>query len=231
MKITVMHGSPRKGNTYKATQMFMDELIKCGEIEFTEFSPLQALPEFCVGCQLCLGNSHEKCPHWQYVSPILDAILEADAIIVTSPHYGASSMPASLKNLFDHLDFLVLAVAPRTEMFSKKAFVLTTGSGSKSAINPIVKCLKNWGVNRVYARGLRMLTNEWDKMPTAKQRKFEAVLHRDARNFYRAKRGKPYLGTIFMYHMSKFVLRRYMGKGAYPYEYWLERGWFKTRPF
>jgi len=116
-------------------------------------------------------------------------------------------------------------------MFSKKAFVITTGSGSASAIGPIVKCLKNWDINRVYSLGLRMFTDKWDKMPEAKQRKFERALRKNARRFYHVKRRGPYLGTIFMYHMAKFVLQRYVGKGAYPYEYWLERGWFGKRPF
>jgi multimeric flavodoxin WrbA len=231
MKIVAIYGSPRKGNTYKAAQVFMDELAKCGEIDLVEFFSLHALPEFCVGCQLCLGNSHEKCPHTQYVSPVLSAMLEADAIMITSPHYGASTMPASLKNIFDHLDFLVLTVAPQEEMFRKKAFVLTTGSGSKSAVRPIVKCLRNWGINRVYARGFRMFTDSWEKMSKTKQCKFETALRRDARRFYSAKLGKPYVGTVFMYHMSKFILRRYIGKGTYPYEHWLAHGWFKTRPF
>jgi len=231
MKICVIHGSPRKGNTYKATQLFIDELTKCGQIDLTEFFFPGALPAFCTGCQLCLGNPREKCPHAHDVTPVLDAILAADALVITSPHHGASAMPASLKNLLDHLDFLTLTVAPREEMFSKKAFVITTGSGSASAIGPIVKCLKNWGVNRVHSRGLRMFTDKWDKMPEKKQRKFENVLRKNARRFYHAKRRRPYWGTIFMYHMAKFVLRRYVGKDAYPYEYWLERGWFGKRPF
>lgn len=231
MKICVIHGSPRKGNTYKAAQIFIDELNKCGEIALTEFFFPQSLPEFCVGCQLCLGNPREKCPHSQYVTPVLDAMLEAGALLVTSPHHGAGAMPAGLKNLFDHLDFLTLTVAPRKEMFDKKAFVITTGSGSVSAINPIVKCLKGWGVNRIYSLGLRMFTDKWDKMPDTKQERFESALRRKARRFFWAKRRKPYLGTVFMYHMSKFILRKYIGKGAYPYEYWLERDWFGKRPF
>jgi multimeric flavodoxin WrbA len=209
----------------------MDELARCGEIDFTEIFPLQALPEFCVGCQLCLGNPHEKCPHSQFVSPILAAMLEADALIVTSPHYGAATMPASLKNLFDHLDFLTMTIAPRAELFDKKAFVITTGSGSKSVVRTIVKCLKNWGINRVGARGFRFFTDKWDKLAEGKKQKFEIALRRDARRFYRRKRSKPYLGTVLMYHVSKFVLQRFVGEGAYPYEYWLEHGWFKNQPF
>lgn len=231
MKICVINGSPRMGNTYRATQIFVDELVKCGGVEITEFFFPKALPEFCTGCQLCLGNPREKCPHTQYVTPILDAIIEADALIIGSPHHGASTMPAGLKNLFDHLDFLTLTVAPREEIFGKKAFIITTGTGSTSAINPIAKCLKFWGINRVFSLGLRMFTDKWDKMPVLKQRRFENALRRKAKRFYRVKRHWPYPGTIFMYHMAKMVLRKYVGKGAYPYEYWLERGWFGNRPF
>ena len=231
MKITVLHGSPRKGNTYKAVQIFKEELLRCGKADFTEFFFPQALPVFCTGCQLCLGNPCEKCPHTQYVAPILDAVLTADALIIASPHYGASTMPASLKTLFDHLDFLTLAVAPRKEIFDKKAFIITTGSGSASVIGPISKALKNWGINRVHAAGLRMLTDKWDKLPAPKQRKFNNMLRRSARIFFHAKHRRPYASTIFMYHFSKFILRNYAGKGTYPYEYWLHNGWFAKRPF
>lgn len=231
MKVAVINGSPRKGNTYRATQIFKDALAKQGAVEFTEFFFSQALPEFCLGCQLCLGNPCEKCPHSAYVAPILNALLEADAIIVTSPHFSGSSVPGSLKNLFDHLDFLTLTVAPRDEMFVKKAFIITTGSGSTSAAKIIRTCLKGWGINRVYSIGLRLLTDRWDKMPKAKQAKFDNALLRAARKFYIAPQRYPYLSTIFMYHLNKFILKKYVGEGNYPYEYWREHGYFEKRPF
>ncbi|MHB8065945.1 MAG: NAD(P)H-dependent oxidoreductase [Ruminiclostridium sp.] len=31
MKFCIIHGSPRKGNTYKATQMFIEQIKKNGE--------------------------------------------------------------------------------------------------------------------------------------------------------------------------------------------------------
>lgn len=231
MKIAVINGSPRKGNTYRATQIFKNELSKQGEIEFNEFFFPNALPEFCLGCQLCLGNPCDKCPHSAYVSPILNALLEADAIIVTSPHFAGSTMPGSLKSLFDHLDFLTMTVAPRKEMFSKKAFIITTGSGAKSSAKIIRTCLKGWGVNRVYSIGFRLMTDKWDKMPEAKQIKFEKALRRSAKEFYYAPRQRPYLSTVFLYHMNKFILRKYIGEGNYPFEYWRQNGFFAKRPF
>jgi len=231
MKITILHGSPRKGNTYYTAKIFMDELSKTGNVHFTEFFMPTDLPEFCTGCTLCLGGALEKCPNAQYVSPLLEAILTADALIFTTPHYGACSMPASMKNLFGHLDFLVFPVSPRAEIFDKKAFILSTGSGSTAAIKPIKKVLRHWGMNRVYAHGIRMYTNLWKKMPERKQKKVEKTLRRAAQKFYKTQKKRPYLSTVLFYHISKFILKKYVGPGNYPYEYWQEKGYFKKRPF
>lgn len=231
MTIAIFHGSPRKGNTYKATRIFLDEMSTCGDVQYIEFFLPEAIPQFCTGCQLCFGNPHEKCPHAQYVTPILDAIIQADALVFTTPHHGACSMSAGMKTLLDHLDFLTLTVAPRTELFSKKAFIITTATGSAAAIKPIKKYLKNWGINRVYSLGFRMLINKWDNMPEAKQKKYDRKLRRAAREFYSASKKPPYVSTIFMYHMSKFIIKKYIGEGAYPYEYWKKKGYFSKRPF
>ena len=231
MKIAVFHGSPRKGNTYKATKLFMDELQKQSEIHFIEFFFPEALPVFCTGCQLCLGNPHESCPHAQYVSPIFDTILQVDALLFATPHYGACSMSSGMKNLLDHLDFLTMTVAPRRELFDKKAFVITTGSGSVAAIKPIKKYLKNWGINRVLSVGFRLFTDKWEKMPAAKQAKFEKKIQRLARKFSVLKKRPPSVSTLFMYYMSKYVIKKYIGADAYPYKYWQENGYFTRRPF
>jgi len=231
MNIAVFHGSPRKGNTYRATKVFMDELLQCGEIQYTEFFLPEALPKFCTGCQLCLANPSEVCPHSLFVSPILNAIICADALIFTTPHFGACSMSAGMKTLLDHLDFLTMNIAPRDELFSKKAFIITTGAGAATAAKPIKSYLRNWGVNRVHSLGFRMFTDKWDKMSNAKQHKIEAQLQRAARRFYNTPKKHPYISTIFTYHMAKFVLKKYIGKDAYLYDYWQKSGYFKKRPF
>jgi NAD(P)H-dependent FMN reductase len=209
----------------------MGELSKCGDVSFIEFFMPKDLPAFCTGCTLCLGGLREKCPNAQYVSPIVNAIVGADALIFATPHYGACSMPGSMKNLLDHIDFLVLNVLPAEEMFDKKAFIITTGSGSAAAIKPIKHFLKHCGVNRVYSLGLRMFTIKWDKMPEAKQARYENSLRRSAQKFYKTRKRRPYISTIFFYHMSKFILKKYVGEGNYPFENWKEKGYFKKRPF
>jgi len=231
MKVAVVYGNARKGNTYKAAQIFKDELSKHTEVDYVDFTMPTDLPELYTGCQLCLGNEYGKCPHSKNVMPIIDAILGADALIVATPHCGASTMPASMKNFLDHLDFLAMTVAPRIEIFKKKAFIITTGTGSTGAIGTIAKGLRHWGFNRVYGLGLRMFTDKWNKMPEKKQRKCEYRLSKAAGRFYQSKQRKPYLKTVLLYHMNKFIIKRYVGEGAYPYEHWRKNGWFEKRPF
>ena len=209
----------------------MDELSKCGDVHFTEFFLPKDLPAFCIGCTLCFAGLREKCPNVQYVSPIVDVIMDADALIFATPHYGVCSMPASMKTLFDHLDFLVLKVSPREEIFKKKAFIITTGAGSAAAIKPIKKGLKHWGINRVYSHATRLLANKWNTMPKARQIRNEKSLRRSARKFYVARKGRPYLSVILWYHISKLIVKRFIGPGNYPYEYWKEKGFFDKRPF
>ena len=231
MKLVVFHGSPRRGNTYHATKIFMDALSECGDIGYTEFFLPKDLPAFCIGCTLCFNGSQEKCPNVQYLVPILDAIISADALVFATPHYGACSMSGAMKNLFDHIDSLVLNVAPREEMFDKKAFIITTGAGSTAAIKPMKSFLKHCGVNRVYARGFRLFTDKWSNMPQAKQARCETSLCRSAQKFYTAKRGRPYLSTILFYHIIKSIVMKKIGADNYPYENWKEKGYFKKRPF
>lgn len=209
----------------------MNELSKLGDVQYTEFFLPESMPKFCIGCQLCMGGPQEKCPHSQYVAPILDALISSDALIFTTPHYAACSMSSCMKNLLDHLDFLTLNVAPRKELFDKKAFILTTGAGSTAAIKPIKKFLKNWGTNRVYSLGFRMFTDKWDKLSKSKQMKSEKAICHAARKFYYSKKRLPYISTVFMYYMSKFIIRKYVGEDAYPYKYWAANGFFDKRPF
>lgn len=231
MNITIFRGSPRKGNTYEATKIFCDALSMCGDVHLTEFFLPAAMPEFCTGCQLCFSHPNGKCPHSEYVTPVLDAIIASDALIFTTPHHGAASMSSGMKNLLDHLDFLTFVVAPRLELFSKKALIITTGSGSTSAIKPIEKYLKNWGVNRVYTLGFRMFTDKWNKLTAAKQSRFEKKMQRTANKFYQSQKGVPYISTVFMFYISKMIIRKYIGKDTYPYNHWKENGYFTKRPF
>jgi len=231
MKVVVFNGSPRKGNTYVVTKIFLDELASCGQLELREFYFPKDMPEFCVGCQQCLGGPRERCPHTAFVDPIYEAIMDADALVFATPHFGASCMPGSMKTLFDHLSFLEMTVAPRKTIFQKKAFILTTGSGSKQNIRIIKGCVMNWGINRIDSLGIRMFTDKWTSVPQKRRMKLEKSIRRKAHKFYYLKKRIAYPKTILMFFINKFIIKKFIGEGNYPYEYWKENEFFKTTPF
>lgn len=235
MKITVIHGSPRKGNTYRATQIFLEALSKRGNVEVTEFFLPKDLPEFCRGCCACVTRGEEHCPHRQYSKPILDSMILADALVLTTPVYVMSAS-GGMKNFLDHYPFLFINHRPRPEFFHKKAFLLSTaaGAGMRSSMKPIATCLKYWGINHIYQKGFRMFALSWDAMPAEKQKKYEHELDRCAKKFWRAiSKGDstPYLFSRFFFSLS----RRMNKSGKNPsidQQYWQAHGWLSGKtPF
>lgn len=63
MKILVVMGSPRKGNTYRAAERIRELMEVHGPVEFeylwlrdTNLSP-------CRGCAVCVAKGEENCPN------------------------------------------------------------------------------------------------------------------------------------------------------------------------
>jgi len=234
MKIAVINGSPRKENTYAATELFKNEMVLCGNVEFTEIFLPHDLPEFCKGCMQCLEKSEQSCPDSQYTLPILNMLLTADAIIFTTPVYVLQATGA-VKAFLDHFAFIFIVHRARLEMFGKKAFVISTtaGAGTKEAMKTIITNLKFWGVNRIYSAGFAMRAINWETVNRGRRAKFENKLKKSARRFYKeVASGKKRSAYLFMRLM--FLFRRGMLKNEVDTadkKYWEEQGWLKKSPF
>jgi len=236
MKITIINGSPRKGNTYAATQIFKNEMAMCGEVEFTEFFLPQDMPKFCVGCMSCFDKGEHICPHSEYTLPILESMLGADAIIFTTPVYVVQTTGA-VKAFLDHYGFIFIGHRPRFEMFNKKAFVLSTtaAAGTGAAIKTIVTSLKFWGVNRIYSSGFTMRAVDWNTIKPNRKAKFENRLKKSAQKFYKevasGKKRRPYLFTRMMYSFCRVMIKGYDETTSLDKRYWIEKDLFKKSPF
>ena len=231
MKAAVFHGGSRNGNTHAATKIFLNEIAKCGDAHIEEFFLHEAAPGFCTGCAVCMSGGYERCPHAKQLAPLLEAIKTSEALVFTTPHYGACAMSGAMKSLLDHLGFLVMNVAPMPEIFEKKAMIITTGAGSSAAIRPIKSFLNHWGVNRVYSLGFKMFTDKWEKVEAKRLIKFEKKIKRAARKFYFLRKHPARLSVIFYFYVSRFIVKKFIGPGNYPYEYWARSGFFAKRPF
>lgn len=236
MKLTVIHGSPRKGNTYHAAQQFLTELRKCdADLAVREFFLPQDLPEFCRGCMACVLKSETLCPHAKYVQPILEAMLESDALLFTTPVY-VMAPSGGMKNFLDHFPYLYMVHRPRPEMFRKKAAILSTaaGAGMRSAMKPIAVSLRYWGVGTVCRLGFRILAENWDDIPPERAQKNNGRLKKAARKFYSSVQknpSRPPVSVRLMFHMFRSMHARGWDIPA-DRGYWERQGWLgNKRPY
>ena len=80
MKVCVVYGTERKGCTWHIAQ---EVLSRLPEAEVTEFFLPRDCPDSCVSCFRCF-NEENRCYCSQGARRILDAMLRADAILLTS---------------------------------------------------------------------------------------------------------------------------------------------------
>ena len=83
LKAVIIHGQNHKGSTYHIAHMLAEKI----EGEITEFFLPRDFGEFCVGCNTCFSDEEKKCPHYDKLAPIPEAMEEADVIILASPVY------------------------------------------------------------------------------------------------------------------------------------------------
>ena len=80
MKIVIINGSARKGNTLTAIQAFTDGVAEGNEIEIIAPDKLNIAP--CKGCGAC--QCSKGCVDKDDTNPTIDKIASADVIVL--PH-------------------------------------------------------------------------------------------------------------------------------------------------
>lgn len=105
-KIVAVNGSPRKGWN---TDMLIDEAVKGAESKGAEVQKfdLYKLERFtgCISCFGCKRDAHEgECVCKDALKPVLDAVREADGIIMGAPNYFGD-LCAEFKLFYERLVF------------------------------------------------------------------------------------------------------------------------------
>lgn len=239
LKIAVIYSNARKGSTYHCVQIFKEALAKENAVDYTEFTLPADMPHICLGCFSCFEKGEGQCPHAGFVQPIVNAILEADGIILSSPVYSLDASCA-IKSLFDHMCYLWISHRPREEMFNKAAMVISTtaGAGVRTSVKTLRKSPRYWGVKRIYGFGMAVRASRWAHIPDKAKRRITAKLTKRAKQFNRAIVDRDTLKPrLFIRLMFPF-----MGKmiGGYAPDsllhrdtaHWKQRGWLGgDRPF
>lgn len=230
MKIVTIYGSPRQGITYQSVQLIKAEMQKQGKVEFIEFHLPKDVPVFCKGCFQCFQKGESTCPDTKHIQPILEAMMEADGFIFSTPVY-ALHISGALKAFLDHMAFCYINHRPR--FYKQKALVLTTtaGAGIGNCNKYIAQNLAFWGVNKVYTVGAPMMAARWSEVSPRIMAKSTKVFQKAGRIFYQDLASKKFHQPSFiqtiMFHVSRSLMLSY--RSSLDKDYWQEKGWLDKR--
>ena len=96
MKILVLNGSPRKGNTLTAINSFVKGVSCEHEVEVVDTYKLDVSP--CTGCRAC--QCYKGCVAKDDSNMIVDKIVDADLLVFATPVYWWG-ITAQLKMVID----------------------------------------------------------------------------------------------------------------------------------
>jgi len=230
MRITVINGAQNKGCTCKMKDMFLGALG--GGHEITEYHLPRDMPEFCAGCKTCFHSDISACPHREHTVPIWDSIKKSELIVITSPVYVLRAT-GQVKALLDHYASKFMAHSPDSELFAKKAVVITNsaGAGTKNVVKDIGTSLDWWGVARRYSIGQALFYTEWDKVGDKAK---SGIKRQCLRVAGKARRpvGKPRLKIRALFRMMAVahrMINRRLARAGDPetkdFRYWKGKGW------
>lgn len=138
MKIVIINGSARKGNTLTAIQAFAEGVAEGNEIEIIAPEKLNIAP--CKGCGAC--ECSKGCVDKDDTNPTIDKIVSADVIIFATPVYWWG-MTAQLKLIIDK------CYCKGQHLRNKKVGIISVGAASVDAIqyeliNKQFDCIANY---------------------------------------------------------------------------------------
>jgi len=228
VKITIIHGQSHQGSTCHIARLLAEKLS--GEV--TEFFLPRDFGEFCVGCTACFGESEIKCPHYEKLSPITDAMDHADVIILASPVY-VYHVTGAMKAFLDHYGWRWMVHRPEEKMFSKQAVCISTaaGAGMKSTNRDMAHSMFYWGVAKTYRYGVAVMETSWERVSAKKKRVIDRKLGHLARKI---KKGhghvRPSIKTKIFFEFMRKMQKR--GWNEVDVDYWRDKGWTeKNRPW
>lgn len=228
MKITVIHGQSHQGSTCHIARALAQKLGG----ETREFFLPRDFGEFCAGCTLCFTDSEMKCPHYEKLAPITEAIDQADILILASPVYVYHATGA-MKAFLDHYGWRWMVHRPQERMFRKQAVCISTaaGAGMGSTNRDMAHSAFWWGIARTYKLGVAVNETSWERVADEKKRKIDKKLYRLAKKLKAGQgRVRPGLKTRAVFRAMGIMQRR--GWNPADSSYWREKGWTgRKRPW
>ena len=197
MKCLVIHGSPRRGNTWDVLNIVKEEMQKNGDFQFEIIELAKEKIPMCIGCFNCIEKGENKCPHNSYIEPIVKKMEEADAFIFTTPVYSMQ-VSGTLKNFIDHMSYNF----HRPKFHDKKVLIITTtaGAGHTDTANYIKEVMEYWSVNYVQTIPIAYRSLELSEKNKIKAIKGAKAFSKELNSH---KVHQPKLKSLIMFHLWK----------------------------
>lgn len=223
MKVVVVHGQAHKGNTYHLTHMLLDEL-DCDKEDVKEFN-VNGIGQ-CVGCYNCILKDEGLCPHWAQMVPIIEAIDQADVIIIDTPNY-CMGMSGQLKSFFDHMAYRWMSHRPNGHMRNKIGVAISTtaGMGASKATKDICNQFLWWAVGKTYQLPFTVAAFSWNEVNDKKKMKLARKVKGLGRRInHKVGSVRPGLKTSLYFQMMK-MMQKGMVWNKVDHDYWEKQGW------
>lgn len=234
MKVLVIHGQLHQGSTYHTSKQLIQKL-QVAESDVKEFFLPTQGPSFCVGCFQCIAKDENKCPQANKTQPLVQAMLEADVIVVDSPTY-CLEMSGQLKTFFDHLGYLWLSHRPQAAMFQKVGVAISTaaGGGAKNVTKSIARQLFWMGVPKTYRLALLSSAMSYQEISLKRKAKMDALTTKVAHQIQKELQ-KPQRTIPFTLRFLFFIMHKMQQKNTWnevDHLHWKTKGWLgKLRPW
>ena len=227
MKIVMLNGQNHKGSTYHIGRMIADKIA--GDNEIREFFFPRDLNHFCMGCYQCIENE-KACHYYVEKKVILDAIEEADLLIVTTPTY-CMHVSAPLKSFIDLSFDYWMSHRPRKSMFTKRAVIVSTSAGSspKSAMKDVEDALFYMGVPSITKYGVAVQAMNWDGIKASKKEKIDKDTTRIAQKMNNVEKPRVGIKTRFVFNMMRMMQKNGWGSSPVEKVYWEQNGWLGSK--
>jgi len=227
MNVCVVYGTERKGCTWHIAQ---EVLSRLPEAEVSEFFLPRDCPDSCVSCFRCF-NEENRCSCSQEARRILDAMLRADVILLTSPVY-ALHVSGQMKTFLDHYCGMWMVHKPNGAMFGKQGVVIASAAGPvyRAALREMKDSLDFWGVARTYKLGFALMEISWDRLSPALKQKIARQAERTAAKLRQGVNGPGLKARMLFYGIR--LAQKYVWKDSPDGKWWRDHGWLgKERPW
>lgn len=213
MNILIIHGSPRRGNTWNIVNRVREKINEKIDVDYEIIELSKMKIPMCTGCFNCILKSEEKCPHYESIKYINNKIDWCDAMIITSPVYSLQ-VSGQLKNFIDHMSYNF----HRPKYFNKKALIITTTAGvnAKEISNYIKEVLTFWGINTTYKLPIVYRNAKLEIYDKQIDKVLNEFIDTLKNNTFKS----PTFKTIASYNVFRSMSTNLYTKGNPDYDYW-----------